>query len=181
MNYFFLVSDVEVNKESIKRLLSLPHLEIFESRNSFLPQNELPEMKNMSELSIAVDSEDPLFTGLLEAVRKMHCLEELMIYYNHDVKESELLHLFCGVVEAATSLEKNVIVSSFPSHFVDDEYVFYRHLEIMKSGDHEVAEKVLELAFCDDYYDSDELVDGVAAFVRNKLHSYKVVELYEDN
>lgn len=174
------MSDAEVEKESIKKLLSLPHLEFFECRHSYFPHNELPEMKHISVLRIRVDSGEPRFTGLLEAVGKMHCLKELMIDYCDD-EESELLHLLCGVVKKATSQEKKVIVSSFSKDLVDNEFEFHDYLEIMKSGDHEVAEKVLELAFCDDYYDSDELVDGVAAFVRNKLHSYKVVELYEDN
>lgn len=153
-------------------MLSLPHLEVFECPISSFPHSKLPEMKHISKLNILFDNADPLFTEFLEAVRKMHCLNNLMIDYWSYVSETDLLYLVCGVIEATTSLGKDVILSHF---CIENKYAFHKQLKIIKAGNHDVDKKIFKLSLCDDFYDVERLCEGVATFVRNKLHSYEVV------
>lgn len=175
---FFSAYNTKVEKESMKKVLSLPLLEIFESPGSQFPHDELPEMKNMTKLNILFDNADPHFTAFSEAVRKMSYLESLTINYG-DVKESELLQLVCGVVEAATSLGKDVVLEDIDDYEPEDEDEkdLTRRLKIMKTNDHKEADKILKLSFFEYSYDVDTLFEGVATFVRNKLYSYNAVEL----
>lgn len=164
--------------DSLKTLLTLPQLERFEfALLHEFPCIELPELKHLTEMAIVFLDNYPDFTMLFEVVKKIFSLKKLRIGF-HDffhIEDCVALNLVCGVVEAATSLRKDVLVNDDmdPSHT--------SKLMITKSSNQRAAEMILqhgEIFEITIHYKFEELFfENVAKFVRNKLYRYNTIVL----
>lgn len=178
--FFFSVNDIQVQGGDIKKLLALPHLEkFFYQANSFSKNgqnsftcNDMPEMKQLLKLSIPVDSED--ISGFVEAVGKMPRLEKLFIDCGFIEKDSEVVRLFCGVVEVATSRGKDVLIST--DYDYKKKKFSIKQLKVEESSNHQATEmfnqhrETLKVTLIGHL--PGDLFEHVAAFVRNKLYGF---------
>lgn len=170
---FCVLSDdcIDVNEESLLKILSLSGLESLRcSLIENFPHIEQPVIEHLSELDISIRFRHPIFTGLFEAIKKTPQLKKLLLFYYYSEVEEEKLSLIFGVVNAATSLGKDVLVNYFHTGVVT------RKIRITKSSHHGEAnilgrsDKTLE---CDlGYINKATFHEDVKELVRNKLHHY---------
>lgn len=162
-------------------MLTLPQLESFECvlRGGF-PNIDLPELKHLTKLHFTVIGEDPLFTGLFTAIKKMPSLETLSIAIGfYDNEDDVILNVVRGVAKAALSLGKDILVT-------DDCLTEHnRRLMITKLSVHEAATVVhqrgglLELTL--NYTNEERLFQNIAKFVRDELRRYNLILLEDTN
>lgn len=97
--------------ESLKTLLSIPQLEHLDCNlYDCFPHTELPELKHLSELNIKFHDKHPHFERFFEAVKRSRSLEKIRMDFYPSLNEDTLINLVCGIVEAATSIRKEVFV-----------------------------------------------------------------------
>lgn len=186
----FIANRIDVEEASLLTLLTLPQIESlkFTLWDGF-PNIELPEVKHLTELTITIFGTDPPLAGLYKAVKKMPCLKKLIIEFEDGIiiereslskiDDSVLLNFICGVVIAATSLGKDVLVSEN----LNKDYI--SELMITKSNNQEAVkvnhrrDETLELLM--DIELEEPIVEAVRAFVRNKLYRYNTILLKSKN
>lgn len=172
----FSAGRITVNGESLQKILSLPQLEKLTCKlEEEFPYIELSEIERLSHLYVTMISANPVFIGIPEAVKKMHRLQTLHIECSVAVSEGSILDLVCGVVNAAKSMEKYVVLKCwYPGR---DRKL----LHITKLSDHkadaifEKDSQVFQLSLRFDYQET--LFERVKEFVRNNLSSYNVFVL----
>lgn len=167
-----------INKEVevIENMLTLPQLEHYQ----FLVKDgfahvTLPETTRLRELDVVVYNADPILTGFFRAVKKITSLEKLQVQFVNKPKTIVLLRLVCGVIKAAATLGKEVLLT----HFVNEDNP--KKLKITKSNNQNVSEVIEEerkvLVLTIEMKNEKKIFDGVKQFVQEKLQHYQVVEL----
>lgn len=162
--------------EFIQTVFTFPRLESIDCiLQKGFPLIELPKMQHLTELSLAVTSPDPIFTGFFKAVQNITTLERLRVEFVTNVKESGLLLLVCGVISAATSLGKEVVLTHL------DEEKSPRELRVTKFCTEEIAilfeDYVDLLQLSVNYKNEKTLFKGVTEFVQKKLRGYHIFVL----
>lgn len=165
-----------VEEATLLALLTLPQLESFEmSLWDEFPNIELSELKHLTELNTTIFGTNSSFVGLFKVLDKIPRLKKLVIEFkdSSDMDDSVPLNLICGAAIAASSVGKDVLVNE------DLRSQYITKLMITKSSHYKEAEvnhrhdEILEISF--NHLISEPIVEGVRAFVRNKLTSYDTV------
>lgn len=138
---------------------------------------DLPELKYLTELSIAIFDEGPRFKELFAAVKKMPRLEKLVIELPElmDMEETVVSDLVCGVTKAATSLGKDVLIKNHSST-ADN-----RRLIVTKLSQCEFDKaayqpgEILDLSVC--FMHEELLFTEVAKLLQNLVYDYNVFVL----
>lgn len=105
---------MEVTDEQVRTLLTLPHLEnLFICKVTSFRSIELPEMLDLTRLTVGFDSAKFDLAKFCSVLRKLPKLEYLSLkaecsnwYYNYD----EISKIVCQVLLVAVSQNKDVLV-----------------------------------------------------------------------
>lgn len=113
-------------------------------------------------------------TGFFEIVKNSPLLEQIEIRLFSSASEDTLIDFVCGIVEAATSLSKDVFVEPYYPKTISKNFRVAKVNRLEEDENSSQSSKTLQLVFFHEYNNDKRLIEGVEKFVRNKLYHYKV-------